>query len=169
MKKFLTLSLWLGILLFLMLGIAEARTDVLIFSGGQEPTIAKMPQFAYLGTRPLTLDDKIIDCVHYKATGEDIYEKVIQYHEKTYLEKGWNPARMRLLVVVKSVNKVFALSGNVNANFSESTGGQKSLYSPQEQIYKQSFSTINSYGSIFPSYNKSWTDQKFTIYFFLVE
>lgn len=169
MKSLATIILWVGVLLCLMLGIAESRTDVLIFSGGQEPQIAKMPTFAYLGTQPLTKDDKILDTVHYTAKGEDIYEKVIEYHQKTYLDKKWNPKNMRLLVTVKNKNKAFSLSGNVQANFQEYTNNQSNVVTPSGQLTKGTMNSIGSSGSIFPSFTQSWIDQKYDIWFFFVE
>jgi hypothetical protein len=152
------------IVFVLMLGIAGAKTDVLIFSGGQEPQIVKMPQFAYLGTQPLCKDDKIVSAVHYKAKGSNIYEKVIEYHEQTYLEKGWNPKFMRMLVIVQNVNKGFSTSGSVSISNTESSQENKALGT----VSKYLSSNLTNSGSIAPSYYQNWTSQKFEVWFFLI-
>lgn len=146
--------------------VNQTGTIVLMFPNGQEPTVAKMPQFAYIGTQPLSKDDKILGTVHYSATGKNIYEKVLEYHEKTYLTKGWNPAKMRMLTTVKSVNKAFSTSGNVSV---ANTEGDNLTKNALNGVSKNTNSYMSSSGSVFPSYSKSWTDQKFDIWYFLVE
>jgi hypothetical protein len=169
MKNLLTIALWITMVIFLILGIAQAKTDVMIYSQGQEPTVSKMPDFAYLGTRPLMKDDKIVAATHFSAKGKDIYEKIIEYHEKVYLEKGWNPSKMRMLVTVGNVNKAFTISGNVAANFSENVSNMANSFSPGLSTNKSTSNSLGSSGGIFPSWTKSWIDQKFTIWFFLTE
>jgi hypothetical protein len=77
---------------------------VLMFQGGQEPQIFRMPNFSYLGCSPLRKEDKIIKAIHFTATGKNLFEKVIEYHEKVYLQTKHDPAKMRMLVTVKSIN-----------------------------------------------------------------
>jgi len=108
---------------------------------------------------------------------------------RDYEEEGEDASKM--LVIVKNENKAFSLSGNVSANFSGSTsnsnnasnpGGtvtktvtdtlgsiSSSVTGPTTTLTKTTSDTLSSSGGIFPSYSKSWTDQKFEVWFFLVE
>lgn len=178
LKKLLTIIIWVACLMFILLGIAEAqsKTVVLMFTEGQQPQIAKMPHYAYCGMQPLSKEDQILDAVEYEAKGKNIYNKAIEYYRKTCMEKPWNPAKVRMLVIVKNENKAFSMSGNVSANFSNSVSNNSTLNTtatPANPIYgstsKNVSDTLSSSGGIFPSFSKSWTDQKFEIWFFNVE
>jgi hypothetical protein len=171
MKTFFTITLWLTVILFLTLGIANAqgsKTIVLMFTEGQQPSIARMPTFAYCGMQPLTKEDRVLDAIEYEAKGKNVYSKAIQYYREAYQSKNWNPKQMRMLVVVKNENKAFSMSGNVSANFSNSLSNSTTTTSPGQQLAKTGSDTLSSSGGVFPSYSKSWSDQKFEIWFFLV-
>lgn len=164
-----TVMLFLMIVLVLMLTIgnshAQTKTSVLIFSQGQEPTVSKIPPFALIGTRPLTADDRILEADHYSATGKNIYQQIIACHQKAYLKHKWNPAKMRMLVVVKNVNRGFSTSGSVSLNNTESTQENKAT----GMLSKYASSNLTNSGSIAPSFYQNWSDQRFIIHFFLVE
>jgi hypothetical protein len=176
MRKFLSIVLWIACVVLVLLGIANAqsKTVVLMFSEGQQPQIAKMPKYAYCGMQPLTKDDKVLDAVEFEAKGKNIYNKAIKYYFKAmdhFLKSNRfiMPDKMRMLVIVKNVNKAFSTSGNVSANFTDSTNNNTNLVSSGNTLTKNSANSLSSSGGIFPSFSKSWTDQKFEIWFFLVE
>lgn len=159
----------LAVLLLATSGHAQNKTVVLMFSEGQQPQVAKVPAYAYCGMQPLSKDDKILDAAEFEAKGKNIYFKAIEFYRKAYRSKNWNPAKMRMLVIQKNENKAFSMSGNVSANFSNSVNDTASLTHPGATLGKNTSDTLSSSGGIFPSYSKSWTDQKFEVWFFLVE
>jgi hypothetical protein len=80
---------------------------------------------------------------------------------------------MRMLVEVLNVNEAFSTSGSVSVTNSVSEGLTGNLAQDNaggsENLSRNTTSSMSQSGSIVPSYSKSWTDQKFEIWFFLVE
>jgi len=142
----------------------QAQTVTIVYADNQNPQVFRMPNFAYIGTRPLTNQDKIVRSVRYSANGKTLFEKIPNLHEQTYLKWNCDPKRMRMLVVSKNINKSFSLSGNVNASYSD-----YSNWNQYGALNKGATQTLNNYGSIGPSYSQSWTSQSFDIWFFLTE
>ncbi len=138
---------------------------VYVFGAGQEPQTVKLPKFSYLGTEPLRKDDKICGAVRYSANGKNLYDKILDYHEKTYLDKGWNPRRMRMLVVATNRNRSFSTSGSVSSSWS-STDSANTI---QQMLSKNTTSSLYATGSIAPSFSQSWVSQRFDVWYFLVE
>jgi len=178
MRKLLSILLFLSIILS-MAGIAQAqgnKTVILMFSEGQQPQIAKMPQYAYPGMQPLTKEDRVLDAVEYEAKGRDVYKKAIKHYSKamSYFLKTNRfimEDKLRMLVIQKNINKAFSMSGNVSANFSDSMSNTttSNFLPPGGSLSKNTANSLSSSGGIFPSFSKSWTDTHYTIWFFLVE
>lgn len=184
MRKFLSTLLLVACLMLMALTRVNAQGTkqvILMFTEGQSPQIAKMPQYAYQGMQPLTKEDKVLDAVEFEAKGKNIYHKVIEFYFKAmshFLKSNRFilPDKMRMLVIVKNENKAFSLSGNVSANFSNSVSNNSTLNTSAtlaNPVYgsasKNVSDTLSSSGGIFPSYSKSWSDQKFEIWFLLCE
>ena len=128
-----------------------------------------MPSFAYIGTQPLRKDDKICGAIRYTATGKDLFDKVLKYHEKTYLDKKWNPAKMRMLVVKKIKNRSFSTSGSVSSSWSDTTADTLTSNIAPNTLNRNTSSTLYGSGSIAPSFSQSWVAESFDIWFFLID
>jgi hypothetical protein len=141
---------------------------ILMYSPGQEPTVVKMPKFAYAGTQPLRTTDQISGAVRYSATGKNLYQRVLDCHEKTWLKKGWHPTKMRMLVIKKIKNRSFSTSGSVSSSWNSTESSNDSFYQLPNSLTKSTTSSLYGSGSIAPSFSQSWQSESYDIWFFHV-
>ena len=139
---------------------------VLMYNQGQEPQVVKMPQFAYRGLEPLRKDDRILKAERYSATGRNLYNRILEYHEKLYL-RGWDISHMRLLVIKKIKNRSFSTSGSVSSSWSSTESENLSLSMVPNSISKNDSSSLYGSGSIAPSFSQSWQAESYDLWFFI--
>ena len=130
-----------------------------LIQGGRVGDVTKgLPEFAYVGLRPIGPGDKVVDlvvnkgCVFGRVRLEDIELDLIKFYKETIEKKKWNETRVRYAVQYKDSAMGAGIGGGGSASISNIAGSQG----------------VTGALAILPGYNRSTADPMYILKLYLI-
>jgi hypothetical protein len=130
-----------------------------LIQGGRVGDVTKgLPEFAYVGLRPIGPGDKVVDLVvnsgriFGRVRLEDIELDLIKFYKETINKKKWNETKVRFAVQYKDSAMGAGIGGGGSASISNIAGSQG----------------VTGALAILPGYNRSTADPMYILKLYLI-